>query len=172
MYAFVRIPKRVKSYNGSKTVARTRHTDWRPTDVHTRTDSSKVSDRSSRTPDIAVHQSITKARPLSPSHHRATQEKRLEPSIVVRWTSPAHRRTRRPYETRSHAVMNVVRPTATYVPSCLLQPKKFVTMLLPACSFDVRSRGAEGAAERGVERGAERGAERGGERGAEREERR
>ena len=25
------------SYNGSGTVARTRHTDWRPTDIHTRT---------------------------------------------------------------------------------------------------------------------------------------
>ena len=33
---------------GAGTVARTRHTDWRPTDNHTRTDSSKVSDRSSR----------------------------------------------------------------------------------------------------------------------------
>ena len=29
--------KRVKSYNGSGTVARTRHTDWHPTDRHTRT---------------------------------------------------------------------------------------------------------------------------------------
>ena len=42
------VSKRVKSYNGSGTVgvARTRHTDWRPTDKHTRTDSSKVLDRS------------------------------------------------------------------------------------------------------------------------------
>ena len=32
------LPKRIKSYNGSGTVARTRHTEWLPTDNHTRTE--------------------------------------------------------------------------------------------------------------------------------------
>ena len=38
--------KRVMSYtsNGSGTVARTRHTDWRPTDTHTRTDSPEATE--------------------------------------------------------------------------------------------------------------------------------
>ena len=38
-----KVSKRVNSYNGSGTVARTSRTDWRPTDNHTRTGSSKVS---------------------------------------------------------------------------------------------------------------------------------